>query len=62
VIARCIDIEKLAEIADNLEKMIGSIKDDNQRTVEWIREENTARGDRIEKNIAEMRKEIHRGG
>ena len=61
VIARCIDIEKLGEIADNLEKMIGSIKDDNQRTVDWIREENTVRGERIEKNMAEIRQELYRG-
>lgn len=61
VIARCIDIEKLAEVADNLEKMFGLIKDDNQRTVEWIRKENTARADRIEKNIAEIRQKLYRG-
>lgn len=61
VIARCIDIEKLAEIADNLEKMIQSIKDDNERTVEWIRAENTERGKRIEKDISEIRQNLYRG-
>lgn len=62
VIARCIDIEKLGVVANSLEKMIQSIKDDNRQTSTWIRQENTALGDRIENNIAEMRKEIHRGG
>jgi predicted Holliday junction resolvase-like endonuclease len=61
VVARCIDIEKLGVVADNLEKMIRSNNDDNRQTIAWIREENTALGDRIEKDIAEMRKEIHRG-
>lgn len=61
VIARCIDIEKLGEVAGSLEKMYVSIKDDNQRTVDWIREENTARGDRIEKDIAEIRAKLYRG-
>ena len=61
VVARCIDIEKLAVVAGNLEKMIQSIKDDNRQTSEWIRQENNALGDRIEKDIAAMRKEIHRG-
>ena len=61
VVARCIDIEKLAVIAENLERMIQSIKDDNRQTSEWIRQENKALGNRIEKYIAEMRKEIHRG-
>lgn len=61
VVARCIDIEKLAEIAGNLEKMIASIKEDNQRTVDWIRDENTARGDRIEKNISEIRQKLYKG-
>ncbi|MBW2077903.1 MAG: hypothetical protein JRI71_10220 [Deltaproteobacteria bacterium] len=61
VIARCIDIEKLAEIADNLEKMIGSIKVENQRTIEWIRAENTERGKRIEKDIAEIRQKLYKG-
>jgi hypothetical protein len=61
VIARCIDIEKLGVVANSLEKMIQSIKDDNRQTITWIRQENAALGDRIEKDIAEMRKEIHRG-
>lgn len=50
VVARCIDIEKLGVVASSLEKMIRSIKDDNRQL-----------GDRIENNISEMRKEIHRG-
>jgi hypothetical protein len=61
VVDRCIDIEKLGVVADNLEKMIQSIKDDNRQTSEWIRQENTALGDRIEKDISDMRKEIRRG-
>lgn len=61
VMARCIDIERLAEVAENLERMIQSIKDDNQRTVSWIREENTAQWSRIEKNIAEIRQKLYRG-
>ena len=61
VIARCIDIEKLGEVAGSLGKMYVAIKEDNQRTVDWIREENTARGDRIEKDIAEIRQKLYRG-
>ena len=61
VVARCIDIEKLGEVAGSLEKMYVSIKEDNQRTVDWIREENTARGDRIEKDIAEIRQKLYKG-
>jgi septal ring factor EnvC (AmiA/AmiB activator) len=61
VVARCIDIEKLGVVASSLEKMIKSIKDDNRQTSDWIRQENAALGDRIEKDIAEMRKEIHGG-
>jgi len=59
--ARCIDIEKLAVIAENLEKTVTGYKDDNQRTIKWIREENTARDERIEKNIAEIHKKLYRG-
>jgi len=61
VVARCIDIEKLGVVADNLEKMILSNNDDNRQTIAWIREENATLGDRIENNIAGMRKEIHGG-
>lgn len=62
VTARCIDIEKLAKVYDNLEKMVKEFKDDNQRTVGWIREENAARDERMAKDIAEIRKKLYKGG
>jgi hypothetical protein len=61
VIERCIDIEKLAQIANDLEKMIVSIKSDNRQTVDWICRENTERGKRVEKDIAEIRQKLYRG-
>ena len=61
VSARCIDIEKLAEIAGNLEKTIEAFKDENQRTINWIREDNSSRMERIEKNLAEIRQKLYRG-
>ena len=59
--ARCIDIEKLAQIAYNLEKTVKEFKDDNQRTIEWIREENAARDKKMAEDVAEIRKKLYRG-
>jgi len=61
VVAKCLDIEKLSQIAKDLEKLIGSIKADNRQTVEWIRRENTERGKRVEKDISEIRQKLYRG-
>lgn len=61
VSARCIDIEKLAEIAGNLEKTIEALKDENQRTINWIREDNSSKMEHIEKNLAEIRQKLYKG-
>jgi len=62
VIARCIDIEKIGELVNNLEDMTKSIKDDNRRTIDWIRDENSAQWERVEKNMAEIRQKLYKGG
>jgi len=57
---RCLDIERLGEMAENTEKMMESIKDGNHEMVDRIREDSRANWSRVEKSLAEIRKQLYR--
>ncbi|MCD6163462.1 MAG: hypothetical protein J7K40_13760 [candidate division Zixibacteria bacterium] len=62
VMDRCNEIDRLGEMTENLEELVESIKADNQRMIEWIRDDNKTTYGRIEKSLAEIRTKMYRTG
>ena len=59
VVEKSIEIERLAEMCANTEKAVSSIKEDNRKMINWIREDNKASASRIEKSLAEIRGRLY---
>lgn len=59
---RCIDIERLEEMMNSTEKSIKSMSDENHKFIDWIKDDNTSRWDRIENDMSEIRKQLYRKG
>lgn len=57
---RCLDIERLGEMVESIKKMMESIKEDNRKTIDWIREDSRANWGRIEKSLAEIRSRLYK--
>jgi len=57
---RSTEIERLAEMIENIEETLKSLKDDNQRTTEWIREDIRGYTSRVEKSLAEVRGRMYK--
>jgi len=62
VMDRSNEIDRLGEMTENLEELVESIKADNQRMIEWIRDDNKTTYGRIEKSLAEIRTKMYRAG
>lgn len=60
VMKRSTEIERLAEMIENIEETLKSLKDDNRLTIEWVREDIRGYTDRVEKSLAEIRGQIYK--
>jgi biopolymer transport protein ExbB/TolQ len=59
VFDKSLDIEKLSEMCANTEKAVESIKEDNRKMIDWIREDSKTNWSRVEKSLAEIRGRLY---
>ena len=55
----CVDIKRLEEMINDSEKTIKIIRTENHQFIDWVREDNTTRWDRIEDSLSEIRKQLY---
>lgn len=60
VMKRTTEIERLAEMIENIEETLKSFKDDNRQTIEWVREDIRSYTSRVEKSLAEVRGRMYK--
>lgn len=61
-VSTCLDVARLDEMSENIEKMVGSMKTDNHEMLDWIREDSKVNWNRIEKRLDAIQKQLYTGG
>ena len=56
---KCVDIKRLEEMMKDSEKTIKIIRTENHQFIDWVREDNTTRWDRIEDSLSEIREQLY---
>lgn len=60
VMQRSTEIERLAEMMENIEETLKSLKDDNRQHIDWVREDIKGYSNRVERSLAEIRGQIYK--
>ena len=60
VMKRSTEIERLAEMIENIEDTLKSLKEDNRQHISWVREDIKEYTKRIEESLAEVRGQIYK--
>lgn len=61
VVTTCLDVVRLDEMSENIEKMVGSMKTDNHELMDWIRQDSKENWNRIDKRLSDIQKQLYKG-